>query len=399
MDKIQQIILFTNSFTLGLLVPLHNLILLEKGADIQTLPILLIVYSITLLSFELPSGICADLLGRKVVFLISCFLQFISFLCILLATNFSYLVLAMIFNGLGRAFASGSLDALFIDQTLKKQGDGHLSKITTRIALLEGWGLAFGGIMGGFIAQISGDYIASIIAKLLFLTILFLLCLMIVKEDGSKEMKQRIPLREHLKKGGAMVHSSSKFKLILGGVFLSGFMIMTVETYWQPAFRELYITNNGTWLLGIITFFGFMAITIGNTISNILLIKFKNKWWKIYNICRFNLGACIILFGISQNEVKFVFWYVAVYMLFGTSNVVESTLINKIVPGNLRASILSLNSLIFQLGAMCASVFSSFSITYLKFSGIWIIAGIFIIGYAITVMIAAMKQNSVKCDN
>lgn len=393
MNKIQQFILFMSSFTLGLLVPLYNLILLEKGASIQLLPILLVIYSITLLSFELPTGICADLFGRKIMFLISCCFQLISFLIILLANNFIWLIIAMIFNGLGRAFSSGSLDALFIDQAITLNGDTCLSKITTRIAILEGWGLAVGGIAGGFIADLSGIFF-TIIIKLVFLATLFALCLFFVKEEVVSSTKQRIPLWEHLKKGKEVIQSSFSIRLILGGIFLVGFMIMTIETYWQPAFLKISKSENNTWMLGIITFFGFLAITIGNTISNKLLVRFENKWWNIYNICRIIFGICVISFGISQSTINFIFWYIAIYMLLGSSNVVENTLINKIIPNNMRASILSLNSLIFQAGAMCASLFSSMSVKYIQFSGIWVVTGLLLGSYALVVIIISLNKKN-----
>ncbi len=71
MSKTKQLIIFINYASLGIILPVLNLILLKKGADLKTLPLLIACYSATVLCFELPSGICADLYGRKTVFLIS----------------------------------------------------------------------------------------------------------------------------------------------------------------------------------------------------------------------------------------------------------------------------------------------------------------------------------------
>ena len=71
MSKTKQLIIFLNYASLGILLPVLTLILLRKGADLKTLPLLIASYSAAVLCFELPSGICADLYGRKTVFLIS----------------------------------------------------------------------------------------------------------------------------------------------------------------------------------------------------------------------------------------------------------------------------------------------------------------------------------------
>ena len=108
MSKLHQIILAINAFSVGLMVPVLNLVLLSKGASFQTLPLLLAIYAVTVLILELPSGICADLYGRKAVFLLSCGFYFISFLIIIMANNMSALVFAIAISGLGRSFSSGS---------------------------------------------------------------------------------------------------------------------------------------------------------------------------------------------------------------------------------------------------------------------------------------------------
>jgi len=106
MTKMQQIIIAINSFSMGILIPVFNLALLERGSSLQTLPLLLAIYSTTVLCLELPSGICADIYGRKSVFLLSCGFQLISFSILIAANNMLWLIFALIFYGLGRAFSS-----------------------------------------------------------------------------------------------------------------------------------------------------------------------------------------------------------------------------------------------------------------------------------------------------
>ena len=394
MTKLQQIIMGMNSFSMGILIPVFNLVLLEKGSNLQTLPLLLAIYAITVLCFELPSGICADIYGRKAVFLVSCIMQFISFSLLIAADNMIWLVFAIVFFGLGRAFSSGTLDALFIDQSLALHGEDCLTKVTAQMAVLEGIGLAVGGILGGIITNVTGTYLTNIILRAVFTVTLFILCLAFIEEQPTHDIKQRTSLINHIKQGKQVLFSTPKFGFIFLGVFFVGFILCTLETYWQPAFMHIPTAQNSTWVLGVITFFGFLAVTIGNIFVQELLDKNNNSWFNVYNTSRIIFAICILVFAVQKRFLGFVAWYAVVYLLLGVSNVAESSLINKLIPNHMRASILSLNSLIAQIGVLCASVFSSIMI--MQFAGIWIVAGGILGGYAIFVTLVTNKKQIEK---
>lgn len=392
MTKMQQAIITINSFSMGILLPVFNLVLLEKGSNLQTLPLLLAIYSTTVLCLELPSGICADIYGRKAVYLLSCGFLFISSCLMFAANNMVWLIFTITFFGLGRAFSSGSLDALFIDYALALHGEDCLAKVTSRIAVLDGAGLAVGCIVGGFISNLAGNYLVNIILRAVLTVMLFIMCLVFIKEQPIHAREKHTSLIDHIRKGKQVLFSTPKFGFIFMGIFFTGFLLCAIETYWQPAFMQLPTMQNSTWVLGFIAFLGFLAVAFGNIIVQKLLDKYSRSWWNVYNICRIIFAICILVFAFQKKNTGFVLWYAGVYLLLGASNVAESTLINKLTPNNMRASVLSLSSLTAQIGALCASVFSSIMILRLEFSGIWIIAGGLLGGYAI-IMTAITNKN------
>jgi predicted acyltransferase len=85
-------------------------------------------------------------------------------------------------------------------------------------------------------------------------------------------------------------------------------------------------------------------------------------------------------------------------MMLGASNAAEGALINKFTPNSMRASMLSLNSLIAQIGSLCASVFSSIMILKLQFTGIWLAAGMLLGGYAIIAAAVTGRRKSQNSD-
>lgn len=392
MTKIQQIIIVTNSFSMGILIPIFNLALLERGSSLQTLPLLLAIYSTAILCLELPSGIFADIYGRKAVFLLSCGFQLVSFSLLIAANNMIWLIFALVFFGLGRAFSSGSLDALFIDQALELNGEDCIAKVTSRMAVLDGAGLAVGGIAGGIIASFTEAYLANIILRMIFTIMLFVLCLVFIKEQPIHDAKSHTSLIKHIRQGKQVIFSTPKFGFIFIGVFFVGFLLCVIETYWQPAFMNITTLRNGTWMLGVITFLGFIAAAFGNTIAQKLLDKYGSSQLNVYNRCRIILGVCILVFAFQKSSMGFVIWYTGIYLLLGAGNVAESTLVNKLTPNHMRASILSLNSLVVQIGALCASVFSSLMIFRIQFAGIWIMTGGLLGGYALFVTVFTNKK-------
>jgi len=398
MNSSNQAIIAVNSFSVGIMLPVMNLALLERGASLQTLPLLLAAYSATVLCLELPSGICADLYGRREVFLLSCVFQFIAYSVMLAADNMVWLVFAMAFHGMGRAFSSGSLDALFIDQAILQNGEDCLAKVTSRMALLDGVGLAAGGIAGGAVAGMADSYQANILLRMALSAALFIVVIFFVREQPIHEEKKHVSLGRHIRQGKQVIFSTPGFRLLFAGVFFTGVFLSAVETYWQPAFMELPSAKSGLWLLGVITFLGFMAVAAGNIIVQKLLDRHSRNWWNVYNLCRIILGASIIVFALQGSTAGFVAWYALVYLLLGAGNVAESTIINWLTPGSMRASVLSLSSLTLQIGALCASIFSSIVIVRLKFSGIWITAGVLLGGYALIVAAITNKIKVKKID-
>ena len=71
MTPVQIAIVFGNSFGIGLLQPVLSLFLLARGCNLQTLAVVIGVYSVTVILAEVPSGVFADLHGRKVAYFLS----------------------------------------------------------------------------------------------------------------------------------------------------------------------------------------------------------------------------------------------------------------------------------------------------------------------------------------
>ena len=401
MNRIKQLIIFLNYASLGILLPVLNLILLNRGAGLKTLPLLIAGYSATVLCLELPSGICADLHGRKTVFLISGVCQLLSVGLLFFAENWIWLLCCIVLNGVSRAFSSGSLDALIIDQALQEKGENSLPDITARLAIMEEAGLAVGCILGGFLSGLGDSYNANILLRGILTAVTMGLCIFGIREDricGSKT--ERPPLAHHIKKGFRAVFAKPDFPFILAGMMFTGFFITPIETYWQPAYLKLSDLSQRTWMLGILSFVGFFLAAAGNSFCRRLLLKFPGRQWRIYGISRVFLGSALLILALWNSVWIFVMAYGGIYLLLGTGSVAENTLINQYTPGPLRASVLSLGSFLLQTGSVCGSVFSSLFVEQIDIAGLWLTSGGVMIVYTIliTALVTAKKREIKQYD-
>ena len=393
MSKTKQLIIFLNYASLGILLPVLNLILLKKGADLKTLPLLIASYSAAVLCFELPSGICADLYGRKTVFLISGVCQLLSVGLLLFSQNLVWLFCCMVLNGISRAFSSGSLDALIVDQALAERGEECLPDVTSRLSIMEQTGLALGCILGGFLSGLGDSYHVNILLRITLTVVTMGLCIFGIKEElifGSGI--QRPNLVSHLKEGFVTVFSRRDFPFILAGMLFTGFFITPIETYWQPVYLKLSDSSQGTWMLGVLSFVGFFLAAAGNSICRRLLIKYPGRQWRIYSISRVLGGSALLILAIFQSAWIFVILYGGIYLFLGTGSVAENTLINQYTPGPLRASVLSVGSFLLQTGSMLGSVYSSLTVAHIDITGLWLTSGGVLIGYTVLITLLLMAQ-------
>lgn len=82
----------------------------------------------------------------------------------------------------------------------------------------------------------------------------------------------------------------------------------------------------------------------------------------------------LIITALQTNMVLFMLFYTLIYLFFGMANIPESIIFNREIPNEFRASVLSLNSLILQIGVLFGSFINSIIINYLTIPGLWFTA-------------------------
>ena len=207
-------LLFISYFATGIIVPVLSLLIIDRGCTLPQIAILMGIYSLTVFILELPSGVLSDMFGRKKIFLISCAMNLAASFSLLFLSGFALLVPAMVVFGAGRAFSTGSIDALLLDDYIEEHGKEGLSKATSALAIVETTGISAGTILGGFLPGLSermsslGSFDLSLIVRTVIFSALIVLTLIFINEEKTKD-KQRISLKTHLSTGFSFLEIKS----------------------------------------------------------------------------------------------------------------------------------------------------------------------------------------------
>ncbi|MCR4690360.1 MAG: MFS transporter [Lachnospiraceae bacterium] len=161
-----------------------------RGFSLWQIGIAETVFHITSLIFEIPSGLMADLYGRKKTLLLSSLSAFVASLVMVFSVNLSQVCLSIAIHALSYNFASGSGDALAYDSLKKVGQEGTYEKYASNQSVLY-------RITGGISTLCAGlallmGYKAAYLLSALSHVIAFLVTLLLLEvETGAEPEEQK----------------------------------------------------------------------------------------------------------------------------------------------------------------------------------------------------------------
>lgn len=355
----------------GMIVPVISLIYLSHGASIENLAIFITVYSVIVIVLEVPSGMLADVLGRKRIFILSHIFLVLYYITTLLSNAVGLLLFANIFHGIGRAFGSGSLEALLVDKELDQQGEDHLKEINSQIIILNSMGLAVGAILGGLLGTVGTQYNVLLICLIVMEAVLFAIVGVSIKEEWTKKDDRNLKedLYVQLKQIGNAMGATDLMRVILFMSIILAMNLSLVEVYWQQNLLQILPPNMG-WFFGVVSCMGYVGLSVGSKLGK--LISGNRNVEKLFWTFRSLLPCVIILLGQSFHWLLFLILYVLTYIVWGIGDLQEGIIFHQNVENEYRASMLSVKSLFVKGGCAMTSLLSSLIIQLGGLAYVWI---------------------------
>ncbi len=346
--------------------------------------------------FEIPTGVIADVFGRKISYVCSCFLMTLSLLIYAVSDSFSVFLITVTFHGVSQTLSSGAFRAWLVDSLIH---NGYPTPIeTTSIDIKKkqlGYSVGIvGALFGSFLADknVAFPWIASILVMFLA----GIIAIIFMKEEYFH--KKKLSLVEKVKSKRKIIRKSIdytknnkavKFLLLMG--LLQSFAIQAPLIQYQ-LFFEQFLPNKAA--LGFLWSAAAIFVVIGVTLSKRLFSKLANNHKKTLALSQIGIGLGILFLGILPfpfSLLAFLFWK----LTMGMFEPIEDEYLNQNIPSESRATLISFQAMAFSVSMGVGLIFSGLMSKYLSIPTMWTILG----GILIVSTILLMKNDNNKITN
>lgn len=342
--------------------PFLILFLLSSGLSYFQIGVLYSIKSIATNILEIPTGIVADLYGRKKSMLFSMGSYIVSFLIFYFSYSFYLYILAMIFFSFGEAFRTGTHKAMIFDY-LRIKDIEHLKVQyygSTRAA--SQLGSALNSLLAAVIVFLSGDY-RKIFAFTIIPYILNFINLatypnFLDKSDGKKSKTAT------LKDFVAAILDLKVLKIILNTSSYSG-MFKSIKDYLQPILKTFALSipifvsldneKRSSIIIGLVYFVLYLLTSFAS----------KNSWKIEKKSSAFALNLTLIIGALSivfaglsylfKLYLISIIIFVLLYVIENLRRPVSVSYISENIKADAMASVLSVES---QSTTLLTAIFS-----------------------------------------
>lgn len=375
-------------FSVSLPLALAVLFIQARGLDLLQIGLLLGVYAATVVLLEVPSGGLADAIGRKRVTLLAYLFQLVSGLVLLFAFSFPMFLVFYVLNGAGRAFASGALEAWFIDRLQTADPEIDIQPSLARAGTFELLALTAGTLLGSYLPSLF-SYLpedgTAILTPLAVPVIFSILVKLVLLAFVALFVEDRVIESSDTGAGGLVAVGRSAFRLsrhnptlrlLFGATLASGFGMAGIETFWQPRFETLLGGSEGnTFIFGVTMAGSFLIGALGNLTSIPLDRLFRKRYGLLSAVFQGLQGVLLILLALQKNALPAAALFWLVYLTMAVKGSPSMTLFNLEVPSAQRSTLLSVASLVSYAGFFAGSVTLGYVAERAGIPTAWLLAG------------------------
>ena len=356
---IRTYLLITGLFNLAmsLIWGIDTLFKLHAGLDIFQVMMTNAAFTLGNVLFEIPTGVVADTVGRRVSLLLC--------LATLFGTTLLYVAIARlgwgfwpfawvsVLLGLGYTFYTGAVDAWLVD-ALKATGYTEpLEPVFARGQMAFGAAMLAGTLGGGLLGQV--DLALPYLVRAAIVVPLFVLAWRAMPEPGFTRRAlslDRVPAEmrrvfvEGMRNG---LHHPVVRPVMLGSLVSVSFMIFGFYS-WQRYFLDL-LGHEAVWVAGVIAALTSLTLIVGNALVTPLarLLGTRTAMLMASVVVQ---AVAIVLCGLLRNFYVVVALYLVYGIALGVMLPVKQGYLNAHIPSAQRATIISLDSFFANLGGV-----------------------------------------------
>ncbi|WP_299153898.1 MFS transporter [uncultured Tateyamaria sp.] len=403
--RVFQIHQFLDRFAMGLTVAVVALALTDRGMDLFQISLLFGVYSLTTMAMELPFGGLADSIGRKPVFLTAVVTSLISLVLFLSTRDFHVLAFSFAFIGFGRALRSGTLDAWFVETFKAAAPDVDVQPALAKAQWANAVGLAIGAVLGGLLPDVFGEvakslgfsiYDVSYVASFCVMSGVFVFTMLAIVEkprprDVTALIQGFASVPTVIKDAGLLALKHPALSILLAA--LAFFLMATnpVEVIWPTRAKPMLDEGYANTVIGVVTATYFFSIALGASLSSHISRIFKRRHAMTLAAAFACLAGAQIALAVQDDIVGFVTAFILYSVILGVSETPASSILHRCVEDRQRSTMLSLRSLVQQLGGALGLVLAGTVAEIYSTPIAWIVGAVFLFIAVILILVLARR--------
>ncbi len=347
-------------FPVGLMIPVHVLLPLERGLTIAQLGAAAAVQGLIVLLLELPTGGLSDAIGRRPVLQIAGLVNLASLAVLLIADSVALFVAVYALQGVYRALDSGPLEAWYVDQALAADPEADIETGLSRSGVVLGLSIAGAALLsGGMIAlgpvgAVSALTVPVVVAVAVGVAGLVAVALLMHEDRPARGLVALVVSARGVPAaiGGALrlARQSRVIAALITVELFWGFGMVTFETLMPVRLSEVVgDADDAAALMGPVGSAGWVASAAGAALIPLLSRRIGAPWTGF--VLRLAQGATIVGMALFAGPAGVVAAFLLCYAVHGAANPVHVGMLHRQVEGPYRTSVLSLNSMIGQPGS------------------------------------------------
>lgn len=387
--NLRRFIIFRLLYTARFYYPVFTILFLDYGLSLEQFAILNLVWALTIVLAEVPSGALADIVGRKKLVVFAAAMMVLEMALIVFAPIGSSNLLFFLFlgnricSGLSEAAASGADEALAYDSLKALGREGDWSKLLEKTAMVVSIGFfttmilgAFAydpAIVNGLLGLFNEQWVLpqSMVIRLPVLLTLVTACAVLITALGfydldkdalaskkalhleSRKGEKEHPLLEPFRQIAVAAKWTFNHRFVLF-VILAGLALDSVGRQFAVLSSEYYRVIDIP-----ISWFGFIGA--GMSLVGIMNAKISRYLVTSHSpIFNFLSLSCVLMLGLIGLSfavpIYGVLFAVGAFAMMGMVQFQASYYINKEVDSSIRATVLSFKGLALNLGLGIASL-------------------------------------------
>lgn len=346
----------------GLIVPVVALLPLERGLSVAEMGAVFAVQGVVVLVLELPTGVVADALGRRPVFMTSAVVAVGSYVLFATAQSVPVFMAAAGLSGVFRALDSGPLEAWFVDSVHDDETTadrtGAVARGLSGYASVFGISIAAGAVLSGLLvawAPFDGVNPLAVpywVAAALALLQIAVARVLMDEDRTGRSASLRGALRAAPRlvgEGVGLLKASRVLRALIAVELFWGFGMIAFETLTPVRLAELLgDRDDAASIMGPAT-----AAAWGVSAVGAAMVPFLLRRWSLVQVSvalRLLQGATVVGMGLALGAVGLIGGLIATYALHSASGAVYETLLHEQVDNRHRATVLSLASMMMHPG-------------------------------------------------